>query len=280
VLGAGGGIGLAAVDLARVLGLRPIAEVSLDLSGAHTIGVERETGSVAVTTAANLKLDPAAAADPLRVIDQSELAETDRALISRPVLLAYRYTGEAFKLDLAVRRHQELPVLDAVADRTQITSVLTESGEMLTQASFMVKNNDRQFQRFQLPPGATFWKKFDAFSAVFRKTSCAEKENLLVPDLVTTSTTAPPLRPYSAFMAPVTTRNSDIAFGEIWDTESGMLIARSLESVPSSRKLFDWARCPFTENCPTVVLGPPDVETMPGCRDIRSTTLTTRIFTS
>ncbi len=48
-------------------------------------------------------------------------------------------------------------MLEAVADRTQITSVLTESGEMLTQASFMVKNNEKQFQHFQLPPDAKFW---------------------------------------------------------------------------------------------------------------------------
>ena len=48
-------------------------------------------------------------------------------------------------------------MLEAVADRTQITSVLTEAGEMLTQASFMVKNNEKQFQRFQLPNDAKLW---------------------------------------------------------------------------------------------------------------------------
>jgi type II secretory pathway pseudopilin PulG len=35
--------------------------------------------------------------------------------------------------------------------------VLTELGESLTQASFMVKNNDKQYQRFRLPEGAKFW---------------------------------------------------------------------------------------------------------------------------
>ena len=28
---------------------------------------------------------------------------------------------------------------------------------MLSQASFMVKNNEKQFQRFQLPAGAALW---------------------------------------------------------------------------------------------------------------------------
>ncbi len=130
---------------------------TLDASGPHAPEAEHETGSVAVTTAASIKVQSGPVADPLRVIDQTELAESDRALITRPVLLAYRYTGHSYELKLDVARQQEAPVLDAVADRTQLTSVLTDSGEMLTQASFMVKNNGKQFQRFQLPPDARFW---------------------------------------------------------------------------------------------------------------------------
>lgn len=130
---------------------------TLDLAGAHPVEIERESGSLAITTAANLKLEPKAVLDPLRVIDQSELSDADRSLVTRPVLLAYRYTGPAFALGLDVTRHQEVPVLDAVADRTQLTSVVTEEGQMVTQASFMVKNNDKQYQKFRLPVGATLW---------------------------------------------------------------------------------------------------------------------------
>ena len=130
---------------------------TFDATGAHPLNVERETGTIALTTASGLSVMPASSSEGLRQIDPSELAETDRALITRPVLLAYRYEGGSFGLRLDVTRHNEVPVLDAVADRAQLTSVLTPSGEMLTQASFMVKNNERQFQRFQLPQGATLW---------------------------------------------------------------------------------------------------------------------------
>lgn len=133
-------------------------KASLDLAGAHALGVERETGSVALTTAGSLQLKPQSIAEPLRLIDQTELAETDRALITRPVLLAYRYTGDRFALNADVVRNQEVQdLLNAVADRTQITSVLTDEGQMLSQASFMVKNNDKQFQKFRLPAGASLW---------------------------------------------------------------------------------------------------------------------------
>jgi prepilin-type processing-associated H-X9-DG protein len=130
---------------------------TLPLGGIHALDVERETGSVAVTTAASLKLAAKTIAAPLRRVDEAELASADRALITRSVLLAYQYAGESYDLSVDVQRFESADVLSAVADRTQLTSVLTDAGELLTQASFMVKNNDKQFQRFVLPQGANFW---------------------------------------------------------------------------------------------------------------------------
>lgn len=130
---------------------------TLDGAGAHPMDVERETGTVAVTAAPGVQVRANAIPPPLRSLDPTELTSTDRALIARPVLLAYRYEGTHYTLGLQVTRHEQIGVLDAIADRTQLTSVLTEQGEMLTQATFLVKNNERQYQRFQLPPDAALW---------------------------------------------------------------------------------------------------------------------------
>jgi type II secretory pathway pseudopilin PulG len=136
-------------------------QAMLSLGGIHAMDVERETGSVAVTSAASLQLREAKAGEPLQRIDEGELAPTDRALIARSVLLAYRYGGgETYDLSVEATRFPEEKVLDAVADRTQLTTVVTEAGEVLTQASFMVKNNDKQFQKFTLPKGARFWSAY------------------------------------------------------------------------------------------------------------------------
>ena len=124
---------------------------TLPVGGIHTVDVERETGSVAITTAASLQLNAKSATDSLRRVDEAELSAADRSLITRAVVLAYQYTGDQYDLSVDVKRYAEQRVLEAVADRTQITSVLTESGQMLTQASFMVKNNEKQFQQFELP---------------------------------------------------------------------------------------------------------------------------------
>ncbi len=132
-------------------------DAMLSVGGVHTMDAERETGSIAVTTAANLQLSPKTVGDALHRVDETELSAADRSFITRAVVLAWQYTGSQYDLALDVNRYATEPVLEAVADRTQITSVLTEAGEMLTQASFMVKNNEKQFQRFQLPKDARLW---------------------------------------------------------------------------------------------------------------------------
>ena len=149
------------------------------LGGLHAVGVERETGTLAVTSAASLQLREKRVSGPLRRVDESELAPTDRALITRSVLLAYlQSAGDDYGLEVEVSRFDEVPVLSAVADRTQLTTVLTEAGQMLTQASYLVKNNDKPYQTFTLPAGADFWSCYVNGQAVK-----AERQgtNLLVP---------------------------------------------------------------------------------------------------
>ena len=141
-------------------------QATLAVGGIHVLNVERETGSLAITSGASLQLREKSAKEPLRRIDESELAGNDRALISRPVLLAYRYEGPTYDLGVDVTRFEELPVLQAVADRTQLTTVITDAGQLLTQASFMVKNNAKQFQSFTLPAGADFWACYVGGEAV------------------------------------------------------------------------------------------------------------------
>ncbi|HEY0551107.1 MAG TPA: type II secretion system protein, partial [Verrucomicrobiae bacterium] len=132
----------------------------LDLSGAHALNVERETGSAGVMSAGGLKLEAKPISEPLRRVDESELLDTDRALATRPLLLAFKYTGTNYALAVQVTRFEQITGLDAIADRTELTSVLNEQGQMLTQASFMMKNNEKQFQRFKLPAGAEFWSSY------------------------------------------------------------------------------------------------------------------------
>ncbi len=77
------------------------------------------------------------------------------------------------------------------------------------------------------------------------------------PDLVTTLTTDPALRPYSAPCEWVMILNSWIASGGGRRTKPVLNV--SLLDAPSSRKLFDWFRMPLTLKPPVALPKPPGV---------------------
>ena len=87
--------------------------LTLPVGGIHTVNAERETGSIAVTTAANLQLSPQTVSDTLHRVDETELSAADRSFITRAVVLAWQYTGSQYDLALDVKRYATEPVLEA-----------------------------------------------------------------------------------------------------------------------------------------------------------------------
>jgi hypothetical protein len=78
-----------------------------------------------------------------------------------------------------------------------------------------------------------------------------------VPDFVTTFTTDPALRPYSAPNACVRILNSSMASGGGLSTKPVLKV--SLLVAPSIRKLLDWLRIPLTLKPPVALPKPPGV---------------------
>ena len=126
------------------------------LRGAHPLDVERETGTLAITGASNLQIATGLdKAEGLIAIDPSELPKADFDLVNRPILSSFRYTGDTFSLPVSLKRLDAEQVLDAVSDRTQIVTQITPTGEMVTEAQFMLKNNGKQEQYFTMPAKAS-----------------------------------------------------------------------------------------------------------------------------
>src|SRR5918993_3868890 len=87
-----------------------------------------------------------------------------------------------------------------------------------------------------------------AFIAVSRKNSHAAPLKRLVPLRYDTLIVPPALRPYSALMLLVTTRNSATASGDgciTWFEKPWLLVPYALLSIPSSRKLLNVLRSPL-----------------------------------
>lgn len=128
-------------------------QAKLQIGGAHPLGVERETGFLALTGASNLKLSPQYQDTELNRIDPTDLSDADRGLINRPILYAFKYEGNAFELPVDLQLYHEEEGLNAVADRTQISTQITPEGELTTTATYMLKNNGKQELLFTLPQG-------------------------------------------------------------------------------------------------------------------------------
>jgi hypothetical protein len=76
--------------------------------------------------------------------------------------LVYHYVRPGYKLTLDVRRFDEAEVLQALVDSAQLTSVMADDGQMMTEMSLSVRNNGRQFLEVGLPAGAKVWSAFVA----------------------------------------------------------------------------------------------------------------------
>src|SRR6185295_4340455 len=115
------------------------------------------------------------------------------------------------------------------------------------------------------PPVPPNWFCFSAgFDVANRFLACSASSRLnshsvpchwLVPALVTTLTTDPALRPYSAPKECVRILNSWIASGGGRTIKP--VLNESLFGAPSSRKLFDWLRMPLTLKLPVGLPMPP-----------------------
>jgi hypothetical protein len=129
------------------------------------LGVERIKGFVGVTASGGLEV-AAGDVQGAAPVDVRTLPADVLGMTRQPVLLGYKYLGDAAKLPLQVTQHDAVDVLVTLLDRAEATTMFTIDGRRLTQVRYDVRNNRRQFLRLRLPPGAQLWSAAVAGAAV------------------------------------------------------------------------------------------------------------------
>jgi hypothetical protein len=136
----------------------------VELPAVEVVGVERETGSVAILAKPPLQVSEKAASTEMMRIDVRELPEWAAAYASgakgEQVVLAWRYLRPGWKASVEPKRFAEAAVLQALVDSARLTTVVADDGQMMTEVSLSVRNNGRQFLEVELPPGAKVWSAF------------------------------------------------------------------------------------------------------------------------
>ena len=129
------------------------------------LGVQRSRGWVGVEALGAVEVAAEGAHD-VSAVDVRTLPAEIIGVTSRPVLLGYKYLGDAASLPLTIERHDEVAVLVTLLDQAHAVTMFTEDGRRLTSVAWRVRNNRKQFLRLDLPQGAELWSASVAGKAV------------------------------------------------------------------------------------------------------------------
>lgn len=123
------------------------------------LNAERETGGVAVEVLGAGEIKDLKS-EGLEVADATDLGELVASRQS-PMLAALRFRAGDAKLaralNINVARYTPQAVLMANVSEARYQVMLSSEGKTLVQARYAVRNNQRNFLKITLPPGATIW---------------------------------------------------------------------------------------------------------------------------
>ncbi|HTF27071.1 MAG TPA: hypothetical protein VK937_24690 [Candidatus Limnocylindria bacterium] len=134
-------------------------EGEIDIPLLRLLNAERETGGVAVEVLGageikDLKFEGLESAD---ATDLGEMVSNRQS----PSLAAFRFRSGDSKLtrslSLNIARYTPQAVLMANVSEARYQVLISNEGKTLVQARYAVRNNQRNFLKITLPPGATLW---------------------------------------------------------------------------------------------------------------------------
>ncbi|HKV62982.1 MAG TPA: hypothetical protein VJO16_13780 [Candidatus Acidoferrum sp.] len=131
----------------------------IDIPLLRLLNTEREAGGVAVEVlgAGEIKDLKSEGLDSADATDLGELVSSRQS----PSLAAFRYRAGDAKtsrfLSMNVARYTPQAVLMANVSEARYQVLVSSEGKTLVQARYAVRNNQRNFLKITLPPGATLW---------------------------------------------------------------------------------------------------------------------------
>lgn len=154
------------------------ASATIRVPAPRVLDVNRESGHLAVQASETMEVF--AGDSTLNVSGVAPAALPSWLQSQKDVLLRYKYNRRPFRLVLDVRRHQDMPVLVAVADEALFTVLATEQGHLLAKYRYKIRNNQKQYLRVTMPEGWVLWSSLIDGRAVMPASTEVEGD-VLVP---------------------------------------------------------------------------------------------------
>jgi hypothetical protein len=136
---------------------RALSDGKADVPFVSFKNAQRETGEVLVEAAGAMELT-AKEGGSLKRMDVKEVNPYLRSLSHSPLQAAFRFhrqPTEAPTLALNWTRFPDSTVLAAVAERAEVTTLVTTEGRSLTEVKLTIKNQAQPFMKVNLPQDAT-----------------------------------------------------------------------------------------------------------------------------
>jgi hypothetical protein len=130
-----------------------------DIPLLRLLNTERDTGGVAVEVlgAGEIKSQKAVGLEDADATDLGEMVASRQS----PSLAAFKFrSGDAStprSLSVNIARYDQQAVLLANIEEARYQVLMSNYGKTLVQARYAVRNNQRNFVKIALPPGATVW---------------------------------------------------------------------------------------------------------------------------
>lgn len=109
--------------------------------------INREVGKISLSSSTNIELS-ILELEKLNKIDIFDLPNELKSDIALGSLFAFQYFSAPYKLKIGVTKHDELPIVVAMADYVVINSLLLKDGKILNQIDLKVRSNSLNFIKF------------------------------------------------------------------------------------------------------------------------------------
>jgi len=157
----------------------PDKAVQTSLLGVQVADVNLQRGFVTVQSGGRLQVRVDALPAALQLVEWQSIPRTlQQGLTASSASFAYRLVEPAFALPMKLERHEAARLLPARVNSITFTSVISDTGAMLTQARLEILPGDKRLLHLTLPKDAKFWFAFVNQNGVW---PWREGDQILVP---------------------------------------------------------------------------------------------------
>ena len=209
----------------KLEGVRKGEATGFDVPEIAVADVARENGFFAVSKGPNVEVD--AETNGLEEIDTRELAST--SLVAPGTFLAFKYLYHPYELKLKMTLHEYVGVLQTLVSQAHLESVFSKDGVIMTDAKYLVQNNQLPLLPMALPGDSTVRSLF--VNGLAERPRKGEKDQLLIP-----VAKAPPGRVFEVRLV-YETRHRDDSMGCCGSLETSAPVFP--KAIPVLRLIWD-----------------------------------------